>query len=220
MNNKEKSREDISVWIVEDNVHFRQSMHSLINQYDGFKCGFVFDSCEDALKILEETAEPPEVILLDIGLKGMSGIDGIKIFKEISPATHIIMLTIYDDKSSVFEALCAGASGYLLKDSSPESVIEAIKEVLGGGAPMNMHIAKKVIEMFKQFNPPKGDYGLTGREKEILNLLVSGLNKKQIAEKLFVSFHTINTHIKNIYSKLQVKTRGGLVAKAFREKLI
>ena len=150
----------------------------------------------------------------------MSGIEGIKKFKEISPATHIIMLTIYEDKNSVFDAICAGASGYLLKDSLPENVIEAIKEVLGGGAPMNIHIAKKVIDMFKQLNPPKGDYGLTGREKEILNLLVMGMNKKQIAEKLFVSFHTINTHMKNIYEKLQVNTRGGLVAKAYKENLL
>jgi len=220
MSKKEKNIEDIAVWIVEDNLHFQQTMKNLINQFDGFICNIAFESCEDALLEMNSTVGLPSVILLDIGLKGMSGIEGIKKFKEISPATHIIMLTIYDDKNSVFEALCEGASGYLLKDSSPGNVIEAIKEVLGGGAPMNMHIAKKVIEMFKQFNPPKGDYGLTVREKEILNLLVRGMSKKQIAEELFVSFHTINTHIKNIYEKLQVTTRGGLVAKAYKENLL
>ncbi len=220
MSKEEKNLEDVSIWIVEDNPHFRQTMKNLLNQSEGFACNFAFSSCEDSLIEMENTAELPAVILLDIGLEGMSGIEGIIKFKEISPSTHIIMLTIYDDKNSVFEALCAGASGYLIKGSTPESVIEAIKEVLSGGAPMNMHIAKKVIEMFKQLNTPRSNYGLTAREKEILNLLVTGMNKKQIAEKLFVSFHTINTHIKNIYEKLHVNTRGGLVAKAFRERLI
>ena len=217
---KENSIEDISIWIVEDNARFRKTMSNLINHSKGFKCCFEFDSCEDALGEMGNTVEPPSVILLDISLNGMSGIEGISKFKEISPAINIIMLTIHDDDNSVFDALCLGASGYLLKESSPEIVIDAIVEVLSGVAPMNMSIAKKVIDMFKQLNPPKGNYGLTTREKEILNFLVEGLNKKQIAEKLFVSFHTVNTHVKNIYEKLQVNTRSGLVSKAFKEKLI
>ncbi len=208
------------VWIVEDNAHFRKTMKNLVDQSKEYTCNFVSASCEDALEEIACTSELPAVILLDIGLHGMSGLEGIKKFKEISPETHIIMLTIYEDKDSVFYALCEGASGYLLKDSSPENIIEAIKEVLDGGAPMNAHIAKKVIEIFRQFNAPKGDYKLTAREKDVLNLLVTGLNRKQIAEKLFVSFHTVNTHIKNIYEKLQVNTRGGLVAKVFRENLL
>lgn len=220
MNNKKDINEEIIVWIVEDNSHFRQTIFNLFSQLEGFKCEFAFNSCEEALKELKGTIDPPSIILLDIGLKGMSGIEGIRLFKEISPSTHIIMLTIHDEDNNVFDALCLGASGYLLKDSSPEVVIEAIKEVLAGGAPMNMQIAKKVINMFKQFSPPKVNYNLTEREKEILNLLLSGLNKKHIAEKLFISFHTVNTHVKNIYEKLQVNTRSGLVSKSYKEKLI
>ncbi len=210
---------NISLWLVEDNRHFQQTMFSLINESDGFECAFAFDSCEEALEKLKNAA-PPEVILLDIGLKGMNGIEGVKKFKEITPATHIIMLTIQDDSNTVFEALCAGASGYLLKDSSPERVIESVKEVIAGGVSMNAHIAKKIVDMFKQLNPPKGNYRLTEREKEILSFLVTGLSKKQIADKLFISFHTVNTHIKNIYEKLHVNTRAGVISKAFKEKLV
>lgn len=182
----------------EDNRHFQQTMFNLINQSQGLECNYAFDSCEGALEKLR-SAELPEVILLDIGLKGMNGIEGIVKFKAITPATHIIMLTIQDDSSMVFEALCAGASGYLLKDSSPERVVDAVKEVVAGGAPINPQIARKVVEMFRQFNLPKGNYGLTDRERDILSHLVDGLSKKQIAEKLYISFHTVNTHIKNIY---------------------
>jgi DNA-binding NarL/FixJ family response regulator len=220
MKNNVINIKEISVWIVEDNLHYQQTIVSLIYQAEGFKCGNAFASCEDALEEMIIIPEPPEVILLDVELEGMSGIDGIKKFKEISPSTNIIILTIHDDDNTIFDALCLGASGYLLKDSSPERIIEALIEVLAGGAPMNMHIAKKVIDMFKQINMPKGNYGLTQREKEILNFLVNGFNKKQIAEKLYVSFHTVNTHVKNIYEKLRVNNRSGLVSKAFKEKLI
>ncbi len=209
----------ISIWIVEDNRHFQRIMFDLINESDGLLCNYAFNSCEAALEKLRD-AEPPQVILLDIGLRGMNGIEGIEKFKAITPATHIIMLTIQDDSTTVFEALCAGASGYLLKDSSPEGVIDAVKEVIAGGAPMNAQIARKVVEMFKRMNPPKGDYGLTAREKEILTHLVDGLTKKQISDKLCIGFQTVNTHIKNIYEKLHVNTRGAVVAKAFRERLI
>ncbi len=208
-----------SVWLVEDNQHYRQTMVDLINQSQGLDCKYAFDSCEAAIEQMR-TAEPPEIILLDIGLKGMNGVEGVKRFKEITPATHVVMLTIHEDSNLVFEALCAGASGYLLKDSSPERVIESVKEVLAGGAPMNAQIARKVVESFRQFNLPKGDYGLTEREKEILGHLVGGLSKKQIAEKLFISFHTVNTHIRNIYEKLQVNTRSGAISKAFKERLV
>ncbi len=219
MSKRLNKEDDISIWLVEDNLHFRQTIQNLINQSGGIECIYAFDSCEAAIEQLR-TAEPPEVILLDIGLKGMNGIEGVKRFKQITPATYVIMLTIHEDSALVFDALCAGASGYLLKDSSPEKVIDSIREVVSGGAPMNAQIARKVVETFKQFNLPKGDYGLTEREKEILSHLVQGLGKKQIAEKLFISFHTVNTHIKNIYEKLQVTTCGSAVSKAFKERLV
>ena len=183
------------------------------------QCPRTFASCEEALMVLY-TDRTPKVILLDIGLPGMSGIEGIEQFKQLLPAIHIVILTVYDDNDKVFNALCAGASGYLLKDSSPDKIITSIKEVLAGGAPMNMPIAHKVLEMFAQFKPKKSDYGLTDREKEILQHMVAGLTIQQIADKLFLSFHTVNSHLKNIYTKLHVNTRSSAVSKVYKENLL
>lgn len=209
----------INIWLVEDNLRYRKSMAGLINATEGMQCSHSFFSCEEALPMFS-TDELPDVILSDIGLPGMSGIQGIEKFKELSPSTLIVILTVYDDNDKVFNAICAGASGYLLKDSPPEKVIEAIKEVLAGGAPMNMQIAHKVLGMFAQFKPKKADYGLSDREKEILHYMVAGLTKQQIADKLFLSFHTVNTHLKNIYIKLHVNTRSGAVSKVYEEHLL
>jgi DNA-binding NarL/FixJ family response regulator len=215
----EKQTKHISIWLVEDNTRYRKTLAGLIDRTPGLICARSFSSCEEALDTLT-TAEAPDVILLDIGLPGMSGIAGIAKFKEFLPSSHILILTVYDDNDNVFEALCAGASGYLLKDSAPEKIIDSIQEVLAGGAPMNMKIAHKVLEMFTRFKPQKHDYGLTEREKEILQLLTAGLTKQQIADKLFLSFHTVNTHLKNIYGKLHVNTRTGAVSKVYKENLL
>ena len=211
--------ENVSVWLVEDNLHYQRTLSELINESEEINCPRTFISCEEALEALHAD-EPPQVILLDNGLPGISGIEGISKFKSVSPSTYIIMLTAHEDSETVFQALCAGASGYLLKDSSPEVVIEAVKEVIAGGAPMNMQIAKKVVDMFAAFAPQKGEYGLTDREKDILKLLVDGHTKRKIADELFISFHTVNTHLKNIYSKLQVNSRSKAISKAFKEKLL
>lgn len=211
--------ENVSVWLVEDNVHYQRMLSELINESEEIICARTFISCEEALEALR-SEEPPQVILLDNGLPGMSGVEGLSKFKSMSPSSYIIMLTAHEDSDIVFQALCSGASGYLLKDSSPEKVIEAVKEVLAGGAPMNMQIAKKVVDMFAAFVPQKGEYGLTDREKDILKLLVEGHTKRKIADELFISFHTVNTHLKNIYSKLQVNSRSKAISKAFKEKLL
>lgn len=208
-----------NIWLVEDNVQYRKSLAGLISSTEGMICPQTFGTCEDAIDVLLKES-PPEVILLDIGLPGMSGIKGIEKFKEISPSTLIVILTVYDDSDKVFDALCAGASGYLLKDSPPEKIIDSIKEVLAGGAPMNMKIAHKVLELFAQFKKKKTDYGLTDREKEILHHTVAGLTKQQIADKLFLSFHTVNTHLKNIYTKLHVNTLSGAVSKVYKENIL
>ncbi|NWF91018.1 MAG: response regulator transcription factor [Ignavibacteriaceae bacterium] len=208
-----------SIWLVEDNVQYRKSLAGLISGTDGMVCPQAFSTCEDTIDALLKES-PPDVILLDIGLPGMSGIKGIEKFKEISPSTLIVILTVYDDSDKVFDALCAGASGYLLKDSPPEKIIDSIKEVLAGGAPMNMKIAHKVLELFAQFKKKKADYGLTEREKEILQHTVAGLTKQQIADKLFLSFHTVNTHLKNIYTKLHVNTLSGAVSKVYKENIL
>jgi DNA-binding NarL/FixJ family response regulator len=215
----ESTQNKINIWLIEDNYHFRRTIQLLINKQNGMKCTETFESCEDGLKFISKNS-PPDIILLDINLPGINGISGIEKIKNISPSTHIIILTVYDDNEKVFNALCSGASGYLLKDSSPQKIISAIEEANAGGAPMSIQIAHKVLEIFSQLKPKKSDYGLTEREKEILQLAVNGLTKQQIADKLFISFHTVNNHLKNIYTKLHVNTRSGAISKVFKENLL
>jgi DNA-binding NarL/FixJ family response regulator len=215
----EKTMIKTDIWLVEDNLRYRTTLTNLINRTPTMSCSQVFSRCEDALEKLVDLPSP-DIILLDIGLPGINGIEGLQQFKKVVSATHVIMLTVYDDSDKVFDALCAGASGYLLKDSTPEKIIASIEEVLAGGAPMNMQIARKVLDMFSRLKPVHSNYGLTDREKEILQHLVAGLTKQQIADQLFLSFHTVNTHCKNIYSKLHVNTLSGAISKAYRENLI
>ena len=208
----------INIWLVEDNSRYRKSLAAVINSTPGMESSMTFSTCEEAISAME-TETLPDVILLDVGLPGMSGIKGIQQFKSLSPKTHIVILTIYEDNDTVFDALCEGASGYLLKDSTQDKIVESIREVLAGGAPLNMRIAQKVLMLFAKLKTKETNYGLTDREKEILQYIVSGLTKQQIADKLFLSFHTVNTHIKNIYKKLHVTTKAAVVSKAYKENL-
>lgn len=214
---KSSSSAPATVWLIEDNAAFRTSVHRVLNSLPGLQCSNSFSSCEEALTALRERRKP-QVILLDVGLPGMSGLDGIPALKAASPQTHVIMLTVFDDNEKIFKAICAGASGYLLKGSQPEKIAEAIHEVLNGGAPMNGRIARTVLEMFARMVAPPKDYGLTPREKEVLEFLVAGLTKKEIAAQANLSYHTVDTHLRNIYTKLQVHTRSGAVAKAVQER--
>jgi len=216
-----KSRNDsmISIWLVEDNTVFRRTMESLINQTERLYCEKAFSASEQLLFELKNEYAP-NVVLLDIGLPGISGLDAIERIKAIAPTTEVIMLTVYDDDEKIFRSICAGASGYLLKNAPAKKIIDSILEITYGGAPINPRIARKVLEMFSRGNASKEDYNLTFREKEILRLMVDGLTKKAIAEKLVVSNHTIDSHVKNIYSKLQVHTRSGAIAKVLREKIV
>ncbi len=209
----------ITLWVIEDNESYRNTIGALIDSTEGMRCTHAFQSCEKTLKALEDEFAP-EIILMDIGLPGISGIEGLRRIKAISPSTGVIMLTVFDDEKQIFEAICSGASGYLLKSAQPLEIIGAVRQVLGGGAPIDARIARKVLDMFSRLSVPTGEYGLTGREKEILHLMVDGLTAKDIAERLFLSFRTVDTHVKNIYTKLQVHSRSGAVAKAFRERLL
>ena len=209
----------ITLWVVEDDDLFRNSLADLLNGTEGMRCEHALRSCEEAFKLLEKEYAP-EVVLMDIGLPGVSGIEGVKRIKAVSPATDLIMLTIHEDDQKVFDSICAGASGYLLKSAPSGEIVQAINGVLAGGAPMNAQIARKVLTMFAGIAAPKVEYGLTEREKEILKLTTEGLTKKAIAERLFLSYFTIDTHLKNIYTKLQVHSRGGAVAKALKENLL
>lgn len=219
MVNRARKAESIGVWIVEDDALFRDGVKKLIDRTPGFFCARTFTNCEDALGLLQ-TEDAPRILLMDLGLPGMSGIEGMRKVKELSPSTNVLVLTVYDDDEKVFEAICAGASGYLLKSSSGKEIVSALSQLIQGGAPMNAQVARRVLDLFSRIAGPKGEHDLTQREKEVLHLLVEGLSKKQIADKLVVSFYTIETHSKNIYEKLHVHTRSGVVAKALRERLI
>jgi DNA-binding NarL/FixJ family response regulator len=208
------------VIIIEDNELLRDSLMEAINKSSSINCSNAFGSGEAALEFIESEELVPDIILLDIGLPGMSGIELIPELKKLSPSSKIIIITIHDDDENVFNAICAGASGYLLKDLSSDSIANSISEVMNGGAPMNSHIAKKVLNMFRDQNIKSEGYDLSDREKEILALLVDGLSKKQIADNIFLSHHTVDSHIRNIYAKLEVHSRSSAISKAIKEKLL
>jgi DNA-binding NarL/FixJ family response regulator len=207
----------ISVWLVEDNATYRNAIARALGRAPGLRCAGAFGSCEDALARLRDD-HPPEVILLDIGLPGLSGLEGIQQFKALSPATHVIILTVFEDTDKIVRAICAGASGYLLKTSPAEQIAQAIHEVLGGGAPMTPQIARSVLSLFARLAVPPPEQGLSQREKETLEFLVQGLATKEIADRLGLSIHTVDTHLRNIYRKLHVNSRAGAVGKMLQAK--
>ncbi len=208
------------VIIIEDNELLRDSLKEAINKSSSIRCENTFNSGEAALDFIGKEELVPDIILLDIGLPGLSGIELIPELRKLSPTSKIIIITIHDEDENIFKAICAGASGYLLKDLSSDKIIESISEVLNGGAPMNSHIAKKVLNMFRDQNIKSDGYDLSDREKEILSLLVEGLSKKQIGEKIFLSHHTVDSHLRNIYAKLEVHSRSSAISKAIKEKLL
>jgi DNA-binding NarL/FixJ family response regulator len=209
----------IDVWLIEDNATFRRTVSRALGQCDGFRCTGDFGNAETAL-LATRQQEAPRVILLDVGLPGMDGLAAIPKLRERLPEAVIIVLTVFEDEDKIFRAICSGAAGYLLKTSSVEEITRSISDALAGGAPMNSRIARRVLDMFARLAPPRGDYGLTAREKEILEAMVQGKIKKEIAGQLNLSFHTVDSHLRNIYQKLEVNTRTGAVAKALKEKLV
>ena len=216
-------RPPVDVWLIEDNQLYRESITGLIEGAADIECSLAAGSCEEALAALESAAAPPSMVLMDIGLNGMSGIEGTRRLRALAPSTRVIMLTVHDERASIFEAIRVGATGYLLKSSRGEEILDAIRSVAAGAAPINGYIARKMLDMFSGMTTAassESDYRLTAREREVLELLVEGLILKQIAERMGVSYHTVDTHVRNIYAKLQVNSRGGAVAKALRERLV
>jgi len=210
----------IKVVVVEDNDSIREGLKILIDGTEDYSCVASFSECEAMLKSIKKLN--PDVLLMDIGLPGMNGIEGIKKVKLIFPELAILILTIYEENDLIFDALCAGACGYLVKKTPPSRLLEAIREVHEGGAPMSSHIARKVIDFFqkKPVSSQKSNYDLTPREKEILTGLVEGHNFKAIADSLFISIETVRFHFRNIYKKLHVHSQSEAVAKAIKEGLI
>jgi DNA-binding NarL/FixJ family response regulator len=208
-----------SLWIIEDHALLRESLVRLLATISTI--GYIEDFGDAESAIAELNSRPaPDLVVMDISLPGISGVEAARSFKRLSPRTDILMLTVHEDNDTIFQAICAGASGYLLKTADNETVLSGIQELLDGGAPLNPLIARRVLNMFNQFKQPGFDYGLTERELEILRLMVDGHSRPAIAEKLFLSPLTIGTHAKNIYSKLHVQSRGAAIAKALKERLI
>ena len=211
----------INVAIVEDNNTIREGLAALINGTEGYDCIGSFVDCESFLLNLKTLKV--DVVLMDIALPGMNGIEGVKKAIVIKPDLDILMLTIYEESEVVFDALCAGACGYLVKKTPPSRLLEAIKEVNEGGSPMSSRIARQVIGAFKESKSISNDsdeFTLSNREKEVLNRLADGNNYQEIAEQLLISVDTVRHHIKNIYKKLHVHTQSEAVAKAIRKKII
>jgi len=218
------STKGVRVWLVEDNGEYRRSLARVLDRTPGFACTLACESCEEALQ--QVAMRPaPDVLLLDIGLPGIDGVSAVRQFKDKFPAAQIIMLTSFDDHDRIFRAVCAGANGYLLKTASVGKIIEGLHEAMAGGAPMSPQVARAVLTMFARSGAAKPaaastDYGLSTREREILEQLVAGRTIKEVAAQLGVSYHTIDTHLRRIYEKLDVHTRQGAVAKALHERLL
>lgn len=209
-----------AVWIVEDNALYRDTVQDLIQRSERLHCSRTFVECESALAMLDDGKELPRLILMDLGLPGMSGIEGTRQVRLRSPSIPVVMLTVHQSNDRIFEAICAGASGYLLKSATGDEILRSLENVLDGGAAIDTQIARRMLDMFARMATPHADYGLSRREHQILQLLVDGNTKQQIAERLFLSPHTIDGHVRSIYMKLHVNNRSGAVAKALREHLL
>ena len=202
----------INVSIVEDSDKFRETLARVLNRAEGFRCVSQYPNAEEALKVLPQ--DKPDVVLMDINLPGMNGVECVRQLKQLAPAIQVMMLTVYEDTDNIFNALTAGATGYMLKRTPRDELLEAIREVHRGGSPMTTHIARKVVQSFQRAAPAASPTEmLSPREQEVLDCLAQGFLYKEIAEKLSISYETVHTYIRRIYEKLQVRTRTEAVAK-------
>lgn len=210
----------VKVTIFEDNKHLRESLFYLINGTEGFTCTGAYPDCNDLLFQLKKSL--PNVVLMDIEMPGMNGIEAVKLIKQQFPAIQVLMQTVFHDDNNIFNAICAGASGYILKTTSPAGYVEAIKDVYNGGSPMTGSIARRVLELFQRNISPAAstDYQLTPKEKEILQQLVKGKSFKMIADAIGSTYETVRTHMKNIYAKLHVNSNTEAVSKVLHEKIV
>jgi DNA-binding NarL/FixJ family response regulator len=202
----------ITVSIVEDNEQLRTTLARVINRGEGFRCLSHYGDAESAVEGLPK--DKPQVVLMDINLPGMNGVECVRRLKQLVPAIQVVMLTVYEDTDNIFNALAAGAAGYLLKRTKGAELLQAIREVHSGGSPMTTHIARKVTQSFQRVGPStQPTENLSEREQEVLDCLSQGFLYKEIAEKLGISYETVHTYIRRIYEKLQVRTRTEAVAK-------
>ena len=213
----------VRVAIFEDRKTVREAISLLVKGTPGLELAGAFPDCNNLLKNISEVS--PEVVLMDIEMPGMNGIDAVKLLKQNIPALTVVMQTVFEDDEKVFKAICYGASGYLLKDTPPSRLMESIIEASQGGAPMSPSIAKRTLQLFQKFFSDQNevqheDYHLTPRETEILQWLVKGYSYKMIASACSIGFDTVRTHIRNIYHKLHVASMTEAVAKAIKERIV
>jgi len=209
----------VSIWLIEDNAAFSSIVVRLLNDVPDFECPRAFSSAETALKNLKNSA--PDVILLDVDLPGMNGIAAIREIKTLAPSTSVVMLTVFDDQKKIYQAINAGASGYLLKTSTEEEIAEAVRLAVAGGAPVHRQVAGSVWQMMARMTGQGNNgFGLTPRETEILQDAAQGLANKEIAARRSMSTHTVDAHLRRIYTKLGVHTRTAAVAMALRHQLV
>ena len=211
---------EIRVAIFEDNKKLRESLEQLVNSSADMVCTGAFETADKLIHRIQQAE--PDVVMMDINMPGISGIEAVKMIKEKFPHIHILMQTVFDDNDKIFAAICAGASGYMLKKTTPQKMLEAIRETHAGGAPMTPIVAVKVLQMFRLQNETekKEFIDLSDREREVLSLLVKGNSYKAIAAACFISIDTVSTHIRHIYEKLHVHSKSEAVAKAIFQKLI
>ncbi len=213
-------KEVVNVVIFEDNRHLRESLQFLLNHTSGYHCLAAYPNCNNLLENLK--GKDCDICLMDIEMPGISGIEATRMIKNNLPQINVLIQTVFSDDDSIFQAICAGASGYILKTSSPEEYIEALEDLNSGGAPMTPSIARRVLQLFKgnvQL-PSNESYKLTEKEKQVLQKLTEGKSYKMIADELSISIETIKTHIKNIYNKLHVHSAPEAVAKAIQQRIV
>lgn len=210
----------IRVSVYDDNKNRREGLQLLIDESDGMICVGAYPNCKNV--ILNQSHAPSDVVLMDIDMPDLNGIEGVKLIRKNFSQVYVLMQTVFEDEDKIFESICAGANGYLLKKASPEKIISAIKDVMDGDAPMTASVAKKVLEMFQK--QPRQDmndtFDLTAREKEILGYLVKGMSYKMIANECGISYNTVSTHIRKIYEKLHVHSATEAISKVISQKII
>ena len=207
-----------TLWILEDHASLRRTLQRVFSQEPDLACESAFGNAEAMLEALAQ-GRGPDVLLIDLGLPDLSGLEVIPRVRTVSPHTVVIVLTVYEEDEKIFRAVCAGAAGYLLKGSSADQIVQAVRDALSGGSPMTPKIARRVLEMFSRLAPKPAEYGLSERENQILQLIVAGLTNKELAAKVELSVHTVDSYLRRIYTKLEVHNRSGAVAKALRERL-
>ncbi|MDP8980217.1 MAG: response regulator transcription factor [Acidobacteriota bacterium] len=212
-------QEPFRIAIIEDQRHIRKGLEALISGTHGFECAGAFRSMEEALA--HSWPRHPQAFLVDLGLPRMSGLDGLPHLKQRHPGVPLVVLTVFEDDDRIFRALCAGACGYLLKKTAPAKLLEALKEAIGGGAPMSPEIARRVVELFRAMRPPpSAAYNLSVQEMRLLRFLVEGHSYKTAAAEMNISVTTVAFHVQNIYQKLHVHSKSEAVAKALRHGLV